>query len=83
MLLYICFTKFIKLKIFIISIYIRSSGCVACSTLQLGFLNTYNQLSYIELFSVIWITFITYFNGLYYMHDTVANYYSKYPDIIR
>ena len=65
---------------FIISIYIRSSGCVACSTLQLGFLNIYNQLSYIELFSVIWITFITYFNGLYYMHDTVANYYSKYHD---
>lgn len=64
----------------IISVYIRSAGCVACSTLQLGVLNIYTQLSYIEIFAISWNTFVMYFNGLYYMHDTLANYYSKYNE---
>jgi len=64
----------------IISVYIRSAGCVACSTLQLGVLNIYTQLSYIEIFAISWSTFVMYFNGLYYMHDTLANYYSKYNE---
>jgi len=67
----------IEKKIYVwISVWIRAPGCIATVALQLGIYMISDTLSSIELMAIIWNTFITYSNGIYFMHDTLSSYYS-------
>ena len=61
----------------LISVWIRQPGCVITSALALKGLTMYNEISISTLLAIIWNIFIVYWNGCFFMHLTLADYYKK------
>jgi hypothetical protein len=58
-----------------INLWIRSPGCIMNATLGVhNLLNNYNTLSNIEIYSIIFILFSMYWNGIYFMNQTVQDF---------
>ncbi len=57
-----------------INLWIRAPGCIMNSTLCIhSLINNYNLLSNIEIFSIIFILSSIYWNGIYFMNQTVQD----------
>ena len=57
-----------------INLWIRAPGCIMNTTLGVhNLLNNYNILSNIEIYSIIFILSSIYWNGIYFMNQTVQD----------
>ncbi len=57
-----------------INLWLRAPGCIMNSTLCIhSLINNYNLLSNIEIYSIIFILSSIYWNGIYFMNQTVQD----------
>jgi hypothetical protein len=71
------FDSQLEKKIYIyISLYLRMPGCIFSTILQLIYL-THAHLTLPHQLALVWNASIAYWNGIYFMHDTLKNYYMK------
>lgn len=65
-------------KIYVaLSVWLRAPGCIMTCALELSLLSMIDQLPWINIVALLWTTFIVYWNGLFFMHITLASYYTK------
>ena len=72
-----CQKKIEKVAYVAISCWIRAPGCIYTATLQFGIMPHIDQYTWIELIGRFWTTLIVYWNGIYFMHLTLRDYYSN------
>lgn len=72
-----CHKEFEKKLYIYINVWLRSPGCLYSTVLQLGMLPYLHQYSYLEIFGKMWLIFILFWNGQFFMHTTLRDYYSK------
>jgi len=72
-----CDKQFEKTLYIEINVWLRSPGCIYSAVLQLGMLPYIQQYSYLEILGKIWLIFILFWNGQFFMHTTLRDYYSK------
>ena len=73
-----CDKQFEKKLYIEINVWLRSPGCIYAALLQLGMLPYLEQYSYMQLLGKIWLIFILFWNGQFFMHTTLRDYYSKH-----
>ena len=61
----------------LISCWIRAPGCIYTATLQLGIIPYLHQYSYVDILGKFWTTMIVYWNGIFFLHLTLKDYYTK------
>tara|TARA_Y100000768_G_C23983917_1_gene687577 strand:- start:1347 stop:2120 length:774 start_codon:yes stop_codon:yes gene_type:complete len=71
--------KLFEKKVYVyLSVWIRAPGCIYTASLFFGILPNIHQYSWSILIGRIWTTFIVFWNGLYFMHITLKDYYSNH-----
>jgi hypothetical protein len=60
-----------------ITTWIRAPGCIAASAISLGVLQNINDMSLLHIIGYFWNIFIVYWNGVFFMQHTLANFYKK------
>ena len=72
------YDKNLEKKIYIyINIWLRSPGCIYATILQLGFLTHIDTYSFNEILAKVWLIFILFWNGQFFMHTTLKDYYTR------
>ena len=66
-----------KIAYVIISCWIRAPGCIYTATLHAGLLPHLNSLTFIEMVGRFWTSLIVYWNGIFFMHLTLKDYYTS------
>jgi hypothetical protein len=62
----------------LLNLWIRAPGCIMNSTLSISSLiNNYNLLTNYQIYSGLIISSMVYWNGIYFMNQTLADYYGK------
>ena len=72
-----CDKKVEKLVYVIISCWFRAPGCIYTATIQIGLLSHINTLTLLEIIGRIWTSLIVYWNGVFFMHLTLKDYYTN------
>lgn len=73
----ICTSEYEKRLYVYINVWLRSPGCIYATILQLGFLSTMQDNSNMEIYSKIWLMFILFWNGQFFMHTTLKDFYRR------
>lgn len=60
-----------------ISVWLRAPGCISACALQLGMIKYVHEMSVQDIIGGLWNMLIVYWNGLFFMQHTLANYYKK------
>lgn len=72
------YDKELEKKIYIyINVWLRSPGCIYATILQLNFINYIDIMSYKEILAYCWLIFILFWNGQFFMHTTLKDYYTS------
>ena len=66
-----------KLYVYI-NVWLRSPGCIYATILQIPFIYKMGDYSRIEILAKLWLLLILFWNGQFFMHTTLHDYYAKY-----
>lgn len=72
-----CNKKFEKIAYVLISCWIRAPGCIYSATIQAGLLPHLNNITVIEMIGRFWTSLVVYWNGIFFMHLTLKDYYTN------
>lgn len=72
-----CSVKFEKTLYIYINVWLRSPGCIYATLLQIPFIYNINSYTNIEICAKIWLMCILFWNGQFFMHMTLKDYYRK------
>ena len=61
----------------LLSCWLRAPGCIYTASLNTGLLPHIHELSLYEMFGKAWTTFVVYWNGIFFMHVTLKDYYTN------
>ena len=71
-------TSYFEKKLYVyINVWLRSPGCIYAAVLQLPFLYNLDKYPKPEIVAKTWLTFILFWNGQFFMHTTLKDYYRK------
>jgi len=74
-----CQREFEKKLYIYINVWLRSPGCLYATVLQLGVIPHLDDYSYFDILCKMWLIFILFWNGQFFMHTTLQDYYTKLP----
>ena len=72
-----CCNELEKLLYVYINVWLRSPGCIYAVVLQLAFINDIMNNSNMEICAKTWLIFILFWNGQFFMHTTLKDFYRK------
>jgi hypothetical protein len=73
----------IEKKVYVaLSVWLRAPGCLLAVAFELGAFVNISSMDYDKIIALLWIIFITYWNGLYFMQITLESYYSQRGNLL-
>ena len=60
-----------------INVWLRAPGCIYATILQLPFIYNITDYSFVEIMAKTWLMIILFWNGQFFMHITLQDYYMK------